>query len=203
MALDEQRFVIPEKRLTFYDPYTRDWLTGLPTLRQVAQDKQANLEQWERWSKEFKEKLAQVQEQWQQVETWTEMRPPCLSRSKELLARLDGDLKALCAKVKEHPQEVLSGKAKDIADGLPGEVLIRSLEERQQQAGEKRMWVEAELEKVKEPLERVRRFVHKGRPLSVRRNRDTLRRLLDDVKAIDSCHPEVEEYESLLQKYGG
>ncbi len=204
MTLDEKRFVIPEKRQTFYDPYTQEWLTGLSRLCQAARAKQANLDRWQRWSKEFKEKLAQALGYWQQVEQWieTEPLPPCLTRSLEHLAQLELDLAELRAQVEEQPQQVLSGKAKDIASGLSGTVLIASLEERQQQAREKREWVEAQLKKVEEPLDRVHKFVRKGRPLSNRRNREALRRFLDDVKAIDGCHPEVEEYENLLRRYG-
>lgn len=201
MLLDEEKFIIPDKRLTFFDPFTQARVVGLSALKQAAQDKQHNFHEWKSWQSEFEGMSAKVLNQWQQVEAWVTARPPCLSRPVDLLGQIEQDLRTLGEKVEAQPQKVLSGKAKPIADRFAKDALVGSLQERQQQARERLKWAEAELARVEEPLERMRKFARRRQRLSHPRNRRTLRLLLDEAKAIDSCHPEVEGYEEVLQRF--
>jgi septal ring factor EnvC (AmiA/AmiB activator) len=75
------------------------------------------------------------------------------------------------------------------------------LSDRLDQVRQKRQRLEEQIKAVEEPLQNIEKFRKSRRLLSVKRNRDALRQLLEELRAVDSCHPELERYKLLLERF--
>jgi hypothetical protein len=201
-TLGEEGFAVPPKKLRLTDPYQGDTLEGIDAVRERVDQKRRNLEAWEGWKNEFDQYYEKAGACWQQIEEWLGASPPCLSRSKARLEELAGLLDELQRLAERQPAEALSGKAEELKEQWSQD-RIRSFTNRLRDEIRKRITeVEEGLAKAEEPLERIRRFVRKGAPLSKERNRRTLEGFLEDLRRIDSCHPDLERYGDLLKRFG-
>jgi hypothetical protein len=199
--LGEERFIVPEKKLNLYDIFAQARVAGIKALRERAQEKLDNLERWKAWKADAEQVANQRKISWKQIEDWTQAVPPCLSRPLRELGPLEQRLEKLREKVNARPEKVLSDKARSIAKQFTSERFLQRLSDMLNQVRQKRQQLEEQIKAVREPLSKIEEFARSKRPLSNRRNRQALRQLLEELKAVDSCHPKLEEYESLLKRF--
>lgn len=202
----DPRFIIPEKEVTFYDMFQGDHIVGLDELLQRVHLRKANQEEWETWLRRFEESSVQMKKDWDQMQTWLKESPPCLSKSLERMPALERVLCILGEQIQAQPQAILCRRAKEAAERYRRDQVLRVLQDRLQELTERRRWIEERLEDAKEPARQIEAFVQ-GRggrrihPLTNPRNRKELRRMIENLRQIDSCHPMIPQYEDLLKKY--
>ncbi|MGC8838070.1 MAG: tetratricopeptide repeat protein [Anaerolineae bacterium] len=198
-----EEFALPTRKVRLSDPYKGDTLEGIDAVRERVNQKRQNLEDWRTWKEQFDQFFESAQACWRQVQEWLGASPPCLSKSKEKLE----DLLRLCEKLdhlaEKQPPEVLSDGAQNEKGDWSPEKIFSFTKWLRQRIGEEMEKVEKGLARAEEPLERIRKFVRRGVPLSKEKNRRTLEGLLDDLRQVDSCHPALEEYRELLNRFRG
>lgn len=198
--LSEDKFVIPDRYLTFFDPFTNNSVSGFVALRTCVEKQKRNFAEWSKWYEQFVQKANSLASQWKQVDDWTNAQPPCLSSALNLLEKLPAELIALRQIVEEQPTEILSGQAKTFDERVgPKDSVFADLDKKVAEAQELKERVESKLEATLGPLEALENFFHKGKKnLQHKKNRERAKALIDRLLSVDACHPKAAEYEDEL-----
>jgi hypothetical protein len=199
--LQESRLDMPAEHIECLDTLRGQRAPDLPTLREWARQKRSNLAIWQKWQTDFCAAQSELNLLGGQIEAHLTARPPCLSRPLTQLDELEVHLAALLDQLERQPESVLGSKAQAIAQQYPRASLVEALHRMQQDVDTQREAILARLHRVQRPLERLRRFANrKGTVLSAAKNRATMRQMIDEIRAIDSCNPDAAAYEDMLKE---
>ena len=198
----DKNFVIPQSDLTFKDDYSEPHrITNLDLLREVVTTKLRNFNQWDAWQTDYKTLAQKVNESWDKAIEIMAQVPPCLTSAKNLLDPMEESTQALKAKIQIQPKHALSDKASGIAEYYQPTVLDDQIEGLLVDRSRKLKILESELAKTEDILRRLTPFRKGTRPLTNQNNRRDLRRIIDDLRKIDACHPEITNFEPDLARF--
>jgi len=199
--LQEPRLSIPADHIECLDTLQGQQASDLATLREWARQKRSNLAIWQKWQADFCAAQTELNTLGAQIEAQLTARPPCLSRPLAQLDELEAHLATLLDQLERQPERVLCGKARAIAQQYARASLVEALHRMQRDVEAQRGAILARLQRVQRPLERLRRFANrKGTVLSAAKNRETMRHMIDEIRAIDSCNPDAAAYEDMLKE---
>ena len=202
--IQDGHLTLPARRIQCLDTLRGEFAPDLATLRLWAAEKRNNLADWQKWQAGFFDVQKRFNTLAERIEADLAANPPCLSRPLTQLAELEAMAAELIRQLELQPAATLSNKAQAIAQRLSPEALREALERIRQDILAQQENIRTKLLQIQDPLEQLRQFAgRKGIVLAATRNRETLRYLIAQVKAIDSCNPDAAAYEEMLRERFG
>lgn len=200
--LNEQQFAIPDSHLRFKDFYGRfpEDVAGIEKLRKRATEKQENLKKWQVWSEAFAERLQEAMDAESRTAAALALRPPCLSDSIATLTDVQDAIRSLKQQLKQQPDQALSKQAQDMADEYPADGYEEQLEEKLRWSEETQASTSKALAAVEPLVAALKRFVERSN-LQSGRTVAEIKKRIDQIRALDACHPEANRYEELVRRY--
>lgn len=199
--LDESRFVIPKNIITLNDPYfDQTEVNEFQEIRKRVKLKSQNLDSWTKWMSQLDQELEQIQEKETQVNQWQNETPPCLTNSLEYLKNCADLLESLPEIIETQPDKVFSGQAKQIANQADKDLVLQAANQKRELISQQLLEVKTKYKDTQTPLDLIEKFVSRKLKLSNPRNLKTLRNLVEDLRAIDCCHPDIKKYDNLINQ---
>jgi len=176
------------------DRTTRQPLNSVKEVRNAAYNKQMNYQAWEYWMATYRSHTNEVRVARAAAEQSLDAQPPCLTRGRQQLALLLKSYSTLVTHLEAQPKELLSKKA----DTLTREVLkgnIKTLAEQGIATGQARLEkIDQRMQEIQIPLQKLRRWRSHRLNFTNDSTRKLFRGFLEELRKIDACNPDVEEY---------